>query len=55
MAGIVSRHAISYMASGNLSDRPVVDFALPNSRYWVLPKGNHVSTTSKAFQAHVSQ
>jgi DNA-binding transcriptional LysR family regulator len=52
---IVSRHALNHMAPGNLIELPVVDFPIANSWYWVLPKGKHVSTATRAFQAHVSK
>lgn len=52
---IISRHALNHMAPGNLIELPVVGFPIPNSWYWVSPKGKHVSTAAKAFQAHVTE
>ncbi|OFA30482.1 LysR family transcriptional regulator [Glaciecola punicea] len=52
---IVSRHALNHMAPGNLIELAVEDFPIPNSWYWVLPKGKNSSSAAKAFQAHVNQ
>ncbi len=52
---IVSRHALNHMAPGNLIELAVEDFPIPNSWYWVLPKGKHSSSAAKAFQTHVNQ
>lgn len=52
---ILSRHALSHMAPGNLIELPVINFPIPNSWYWVLPKGKHVSTAANAFQTYVTK
>ena len=52
---ILSRHALNHMAPGNLIELPVVDFPIPNSWYWVFPKGKHISTAALAFRDHVTQ
>lgn len=52
---ILSRHALNHMAPGNLISLPVEGFPIPNSWYWVLPKGKQVSTVAAAFKAHVAK
>jgi DNA-binding transcriptional LysR family regulator len=52
---ILSRHALNHMAPGNLIELPVEGFPIPNSWYWVVPKGKQLSTAAKAFQAHVAK
>lgn len=52
---ILSQHALNHMAPGNLISLPVKDFPIPNSWYWVLPKGKHVSTAASAFKSHVAK
>jgi DNA-binding transcriptional LysR family regulator len=52
---IISQHALSHMALGNLIELPVKDFPIPNSWYWVLPKGKHVSNAAMAFREHVTK
>jgi hypothetical protein len=42
------------MAPGNLISLPVAGFPIPNSWYWVLPKGKHMSSAATAFKAHVA-
>lgn len=51
---ILSRHALNHMAPGNLSSLQVQSFPIPNSWYWVLPKGKKISTVAAAFKAHVA-
>ncbi len=51
---IISRHALNHMAPGNLIELSVDDFPIPNSWYWVSPKGKHVSTAAMAFREHVT-
>jgi DNA-binding transcriptional LysR family regulator len=43
------------MAPGNLIELPVVDFPIPNSWYWVSPKGKHISPAAMAFREHVTK
>ncbi|MGK0336786.1 MAG: DNA-binding transcriptional LysR family regulator [Candidatus Azotimanducaceae bacterium] len=50
---IVSRHALNHMAPGNLVELNIKHFPIPNSWYWVTPKGKHVSPVAKAFKQHV--
>lgn len=50
---IVSRHALNHMAPGNLIELPVIGFPIPNSWYWVTPKGKHVTPATAAFQLYV--
>jgi len=52
---IVSQHALSHMAPGNLIELPVAGFPIPNTWYWVLPKGKHETAAVSAFKAHVAQ
>jgi len=52
---IVSRHVLNHIEPGNLIELDVVDFPIPNSWYWVLPKGKYMSSAAQAFQAHVIQ
>ena len=51
---IISRHALNHMAPGNLIELPVDDFLIPNSWYWVSPKGKHISNAAMAFREHVT-
>lgn len=51
---ILSRHALNHMAPGNLVALPVKDFPIPNSWYWVVPKGKQMSRAAQAFKAHVA-
>jgi DNA-binding transcriptional LysR family regulator len=53
--GIISRHALNHMAPGNLIELPVNDFPIPNSWYWVSPKGKHISKAAMAFREHVTK
>lgn len=52
---IVSRHALNHMAAGNLVELDVKHFPIPNSWYWVTPKGKHISPIVNAFKAHVKE
>jgi DNA-binding transcriptional LysR family regulator len=52
---IISQHALNHMAPGNLIELPVHGFPIPNSWYWVLPKGKHVSNAAMAFREHVTK
>jgi DNA-binding transcriptional LysR family regulator len=52
---IISRHALNHMALGNIIELPVEDFPIPNSWYWVSPKGKHISTAAMAFRDHVTK
>lgn len=52
---IISRHALNHMAPGNLIELSVENFPIPNSWYWVSPKGKHVSTVAMAFREHVTK
>lgn len=51
---ILSRHALNHMAPGNLIELPVLNFPIPNSWYWVSPKGKQISEAAMAFKAHVA-
>ncbi|MFC4701189.1 LysR family transcriptional regulator [Glaciecola siphonariae] len=51
---ILSRHALNHMAPGNLISLPVKGFPIPNSWYWVFPKGKHKSAAATAFKSHVA-
>lgn len=52
---IISQHALSHMAPGNLIELPVAGFPIPNSWYWVLPRGKHQTAAVTAFKAHVAK
>jgi DNA-binding transcriptional LysR family regulator len=50
---ILSRHALTHMAPGNLIELPVKNFPIPNSWYWVIPKGKQASPAAAAFRQFV--
>jgi DNA-binding transcriptional LysR family regulator len=52
---IISRHALNHMAPGNLIELPVTGFPIPNSWYWVMPKGKYQSPATEAFQQYVKR
>jgi DNA-binding transcriptional LysR family regulator len=52
---IISRHALNHMAPGNIIELAVENFPIPNSWYWVSPKGKHISTAAMAFREHVTK
>ena len=51
---ILSRHALNHMAPGNLISLNVEGFPIPNSWYWVVPRGKQMSRAASAFKAHVA-
>jgi DNA-binding transcriptional LysR family regulator len=50
---IISRYVLNHIAPGNLIELPVEHFPIPNSWYWVVPKGKHQSPATEAFQRYV--
>jgi DNA-binding transcriptional LysR family regulator len=50
---ILSRHALKHMAPGNLIELPVQNFPIPNSWYWVTPRGKQASPAAAAFRQFV--
>ncbi len=50
---ILSRYALKHMAPGNLIELPVDGFPIPNSWYWVAPKGKQASPIAAAFRQFV--
>lgn len=51
---ILSRYALKHMAPGNLIELPVQGFPIPNSWYWVTPKGKQASPAASAFREFVT-
>ncbi len=52
--GILSRHALAHMASGNLVELNIEGFPISNSWYWVVPKGKQLSPSVTAFKSFVA-
>jgi DNA-binding transcriptional LysR family regulator len=52
---ILSRYALKHMAPGNLIELQVENFPIPNSWYWVVPKGKHASPAAAAFRQFVER
>lgn len=50
---IISRHALSHMAAGNLIELAVKELPIKSQWYLVTPKGKEMSPAAKAFRAHV--
>lgn len=50
---ILSRHALTHMAPGNLVELPVEGFPIPNSWYLVTPRGKQLSPIAQAFREHL--
>ncbi|MFC3094513.1 LysR family transcriptional regulator [Alteromonas sediminis] len=50
---IISRHALSHMAPGNLVELNVKEFPIPSTWYLVTPKGKAMSPVTQAFSTHV--
>jgi len=50
---ILSRHALTHMAPGNLVELNVQGFPIPNSWYLVTPRGKHLSPVAAGFREHL--
>jgi DNA-binding transcriptional LysR family regulator len=50
---IISRYVLNHIAPGNLIELPVENFPIPNSWYWVVPKGKYQSPATEAFRLYV--
>lgn len=52
--GIVSRHALTHMAPGNIAELDLAGFPIPNSWYLVTLRGKQLSPAAQAFKQHVA-
>jgi len=50
---IISRHALSHMAPGNLVELQVKELPIKSTWYLVTPKGKAVSPVTQAFRQHI--
>jgi DNA-binding transcriptional LysR family regulator len=53
--GIVSRHALTHMAPGNITELDVAGLPIPNSWYLVTLRGKQLSPAALAFKQHVGE